>query len=111
MGFILLGGLFIPGCTRPPEVWRIMPLGDSTSQGDARHDSYRRALWHLLQEEGYPVDFVGSQQEPYRGPAPHTDFDMDHEAHFDGVHPNASGEQKIAKKWFDALVPVLSSST
>jgi len=66
----------------PSEPVRIMPLGDSITQGDADHDTYRRPLWKSLQVEGYDVDFVGSLRGNHRGPAPRDDFDRDHEGHW-----------------------------
>jgi K319L-like, PKD domain/GDSL-like Lipase/Acylhydrolase len=46
---------------------RIMPLGDSITQGSSSdvadvnsQVSYRKALWDLLDDDGYEVDFVGS---------------------------------------------------
>lgn len=59
-----------------------MPLGDSITQADSQHDSYRRPLWLELKSAGFNVDFVGSQRSHYRGPAPTKDFDMDHEGHW-----------------------------
>ncbi len=38
---------------------KILPLGDSITQADFNYNSYRRPLWHLLNEAGYSVDFVG----------------------------------------------------
>lgn len=61
---------------------RIMPLGDSITQGNTQHNSYRRTLWLQLQKAGYNVDFVGSQQSNFEGPAPLRDFDLDHEGHW-----------------------------
>src|SRR5262249_22927777 len=52
---------------------RIMPLGDSITYGVKSHDGggYRTRLWHLLQQSGTAVDFVGSLAA---GPA---DIDQD----------------------------------
>ena len=61
---------------------RIMPLGDSITQADADHDSYRRPLWQRLEASGARVDFVGSQRRHHRGEPPHADFDIDHEGHW-----------------------------
>ncbi len=61
---------------------RIMPLGDSITQGDSKRDTYRRPLWKSLQAEGYNVDFVGSLRLNHRGPPPNDDFDHDHEGHW-----------------------------
>lgn len=61
---------------------RIMPLGDSITQGNTQYNSYRRGLWLQLREAGYNVDFVGSQRSNFEGPAPSPDFDLDHEGHW-----------------------------
>src|SRR5262245_54038543 len=61
---------------------RIMPLGDSITQADASHDSYRRPLWKSLQSGGYLVDFVGSSSMNHMGGPPVRDFDADHEGHW-----------------------------
>jgi lysophospholipase L1-like esterase len=59
-----------------------MPLGDSITQPDGAHNSYRRPLWIRLRQAGYNVDFVGSTQQHYQGAsAPLSDFDRDHEGH------------------------------
>lgn len=59
-----------------------MPLGDSITQADAEHDSYRRPLFKTLALQGRRVDFVGSQSSNHRGGPPHPDFDRDHEGHW-----------------------------
>ncbi|WP_375435492.1 GDSL-type esterase/lipase family protein [uncultured Hymenobacter sp.] len=59
-----------------------MPFGDSVTQGDAQHNSYRRPLWIKLQNGGYYVDFVGSQNSNFAGPPRNTDFDLNHEGHW-----------------------------
>ncbi|MBX3065179.1 MAG: hypothetical protein KF726_19520 [Anaerolineae bacterium] len=59
-----------------------MPLGDSITQADSEHNSYRRVLWQLLTQGSYSVEFVGSTQSHYFGPAPNPDFDLDHEGHW-----------------------------
>jgi acyl-CoA thioesterase I len=61
---------------------RIMPLGDSITQGGRGSGSYRRPLWFLLQEAGYRADFVGSQSAMQGFGVHPTDFDTDHEAHW-----------------------------
>jgi acyl-CoA thioesterase-1 len=67
---------------RPPKTVRIMPLGDSITQGDSDHDTYRRPLWKSLEADGYDVDFVGSLRVHHRGAPPRDDFDRDHEGHW-----------------------------
>jgi lysophospholipase L1-like esterase len=59
-----------------------MPIGDSITQANNEHDSYRRPLWHELDRSGYQVDFVGSENLHHEGAPPHPDFDMDHEGHW-----------------------------
>ena len=61
---------------------RIMSLGNSITQGDTRHSTYRRPLWQKLQAGGYSVDFVGSLSTNSGGPNPTPDFDLDHEGHW-----------------------------
>jgi hypothetical protein len=66
----------------PQRPLRIMPLGDSITQADSEHDSYRRPLFKTLELEGRSVDFVGSLSSNYRGGPPRPDFDLDHEGHW-----------------------------
>ena len=66
----------------PTQPVRIMPLGDSITQGDADHNTYRLPLWKSLEADGYDVDFVGSLRAHHRGPPPRDDFDRDHEGHW-----------------------------
>jgi len=84
------GMLSIASCTptQTPQVaqsekpTRIMPIGDSITQADSNHNSYRRPLWIHLRQAGYNVDFVGSSREHVQGPSPLSDFDQDHEGHW-----------------------------
>ena len=60
---------------------KVMPLGDSITQGDdpadpSRPQSYRGYLAQRLQSAGYDVDFVGSEPTPTAGGA-----DPDNEGH------------------------------
>jgi len=66
---------------------KILPLGDSITQGDAAHQSYRYPLWTMLVDEGVDFDFVGTCTGNYEGdpiwPAHHgLEFDRDHEGHW-----------------------------
>ena len=62
---------------------KIMPLGDSITQSDSKHNSYRRNLWQKLGAGGYNVDFVGSQTKHCCwGSPPNPDFDLNHEGHW-----------------------------
>ena len=55
---------------------RVMPLGDSITEGTQVPGGYRIGLWQRLSAGGYQVDFTGSQ---YNGPAALGDHD--HEGH------------------------------
>jgi lysophospholipase L1-like esterase len=61
---------------------KVMPLGDSITESAAGMPTYRYFLWHLLQDRGYRIDFVGSKHGAFGGPPANTDFDMDHEGHW-----------------------------
>lgn len=66
---------------------KIMPLGDSITQGDGNHRSYRYFLWKKLLSAGVDSDFVGSQQNNFNGDPEWPDylgqaFDRDHEGHW-----------------------------
>jgi lysophospholipase L1-like esterase len=62
---------------------RILPLGNSITDGNGEHNSYRRPLWHMLDSAGFNVDFIGSKNlNGYDDQIPpEPDFDMDHEGH------------------------------
>ncbi|MET9253966.1 GDSL-type esterase/lipase family protein [Streptomyces sp. NPDC003717] len=69
---------------------RIMPLGDSITDGFNVPGGYRADLWQYLTADGHRDDFVGSQ---YNGPARLGDHD--HEGHsgwrIDQIDANAAG--------------------
>lgn len=64
------------------EPLRVMPLGDSITQGARAALTYRRPLWHALEAAGHDVDFVGSVSRTYRPSGEASDFDADHEGHW-----------------------------
>jgi lysophospholipase L1-like esterase len=75
-----------PTPTPPPptnETIRIMPLGDSITQGDS-NGGYRQKLYLDLTDAGFSIDFVGSLSSPS---SPNPSFDTDHEGH-SGWHAN-----------------------
>lgn len=69
---------------------RILPLGDSITQGgraDRAEYTYRYPLYFRLQEAGYNVDFIGSLSKGLNSDAIWPDqngvpFDADHEGHY-----------------------------
>lgn len=101
-------------------VIRIVPLGDSITQGVGNdypeykgYDTYRRRLYRLLINAGYQVDFVGSMSKMVNCGAPaHEDFDPDHEGHFawrtdhiiNGVSRGCRGAGKLSD-WLKTYTP------
>lgn len=69
---------------------RVMPLGDSITDGITVPGGYRIGLWQRFARDGYKVDFVGSLSN---GPA--TLGDHDHEGHsgwrIDQIDANVAG--------------------
>jgi len=69
---------------------RVMPLGDSITEGTQVPGGYRIGLWQRLAAAGYRTDFVGSQ---FNGPAALGDHD--HEGHpgwrIDQIDSNITG--------------------
>jgi GDSL-like Lipase/Acylhydrolase family len=71
------------GCTN--RVIKIMPIGDSITQGGRKlgEYSYRLPLFKMLKQAGYKVDFIGSQgkldDENFQWPS---DFDNNHEGYY-----------------------------
>ncbi|MCY1032716.1 SGNH/GDSL hydrolase family protein [Corallococcus sp. BB11-1] len=63
---------------------KVMPLGDSITQGAAGRASYRCQLWRKLTSRGYRADFVGTLTTGYLGENTCTSvwFDRDHEGHW-----------------------------
>ena len=76
---------------------RVMPLGDSITEGTQVPGGYRIGLWQRLNSNGYRVDFVGSQ---FNGPA--SLGDHDHEGHpgwrIDQIDANIVG-------WLQSFTP------
>ncbi|MBS1719838.1 MAG: cellulose-binding protein [Armatimonadetes bacterium] len=92
VGFLFASALW--GCggggvsiTPSVRTLRVMPLGDSLTQGTTENIGYRRDLWLALQAQGANVDFVGSQRGTPWGEPPQTDFDWDHEGHWGYTTP------------------------
>jgi lysophospholipase L1-like esterase len=76
---------------------RVMPLGDSITEGTQIPGGYRIGLWQRMASAGYRVDFVGSQ---FNGPAALGDHD--HQGHpgwrIDQIDANIAG-------WLRATTP------
>src|SRR3954463_4311363 len=69
---------------------RVMPLGDSITEGTQVPGGYRIGLWQRLSGGGYRIDYVGSQ---FNGPSSLPDHD--HEGHpgwrIDQIDANIGG--------------------
>ncbi len=61
---------------------RIMPLGDSITEGAKGSATYRYWLDKDLERSHVAFDFVGSQHGVFGGEPRFTDFDQDHEGHW-----------------------------
>jgi lysophospholipase L1-like esterase len=74
---------------------RVMPLGDSITEGTQVPGGYRIGLWQRLSGAGYRVDFVGTQ---FNGPS--SLGDHDHEGHpgwrIDQIDANIAGWLRTA---------------
>jgi lysophospholipase L1-like esterase len=64
------------------KTWRVMPIGDSITEASGSRNSYRRPLWHSLNNAGYNINFVGSRNGNRDGQVPNPDFDTQHEGHW-----------------------------
>ncbi len=70
---------------------RIMPMGDSITEAEAGHNSYRRSFYKNLVAAGCKIDLVGSKTGVSRlgkrnsgsTSAPNPDFDQNHEGYWD----------------------------
>ncbi|NJK34455.1 MAG: hypothetical protein HC919_05605 [Oscillatoriales cyanobacterium SM2_2_1] len=69
LGSWVVAGLVISGCTvtamnpqTEVKAIRVMPLGDSITDGFNVPGGYRNFLLPALQERGYPIEFVGSKR-------------------------------------------------
>src|SRR5882757_6480488 len=47
-------------------VFKILPIGDSITQGSGPYTSYRFPLWEKLHAAGYFVEYVGSRESATR---------------------------------------------
>jgi len=104
LGAVLAAGLTLAGTVTHPGAAaaesnggvRVMPLGDSITEGTQVPGGYRIGLWQRLAAAGYRTDFVGTQ---FNGPAALGDHD--HEGHpgwrIDQLDANITGWLATAK--------------
>ena len=120
---IILGVLFIlvsSAAFGQPDVIKIVPLGDSITQGVGNdypdptgYDTYRRRLYQMLTQAGYKIDFVGSMNKTWKcNDHANDDFDPDHEGHFawrtdqilNGVNWKCRGNGNL-RVWLKSYTP------
>lgn len=108
----LFGGVLVFGCTEdetavdadvdtqldtsvdtsaavPSHIVKVLPLGDSITQGQESLQSYRYPLWKKLIDAQWPFDMVGSMDDVYEDKSDSLwpdynsiAFDVDHEGHW-----------------------------
>lgn len=76
---LLLAALIVaghlPAAEPAPRVWRIMPIGDSITEGGTSFAVYRVPLAERLTTAGYRFTFVGSRTAPTKlGPLAHEGY-------------------------------------
>ena len=60
---------------------RVLPVGDSITDGQVGRNSYRYFLYRRLIDAGYGVDFVGGRTRNDVGDPANFDYDQNHEGH------------------------------
>ena len=84
---VLLAGVALLGHVKPTRSLfssplRVMPFGDSYTQGDQSYGpSWRYFLYNRFVTAGYDIDFVGNFNSPNTGINLYPDFDIEHEGH------------------------------
>ena len=72
----------------PRKSWRIMPVGDSITEGGSTFSVYRLPLWEKLTAAGYVFEYVGSKTSPSRvGPLQHEGYGGKNAEFLAGVVP------------------------
>ena len=103
---LAVAGLFVAGlcfAAWGAPVLRVMPLGDSITQGSKSEDTagYRGPLWTKLLAAGYNVDYVGSNTAT---PGTVAGMDINHEGHGgwkidDRYGSNGKGVYEMLPTW------------
>lgn len=64
--FLALFLLLLAPLAAAPKLYRVMPVGDSITEGGASFSNWRYPLWEKLHAAGYLVEYVGSRKSPSR---------------------------------------------
>mmetsp|Transcript_3002 Transcript_3002/g.4719 ORF Transcript_3002/g.4719 Transcript_3002/m.4719 type:complete len:397 (-) Transcript_3002:62-1252(-) len=73
--------------------FRIMPFGDSLTQGGKGH-AYRRDLWHMLNSSGHDFTFVGTEIRVLKTLFPKPTFGV-HKSDFEMWHESWAGRRTL----------------
>jgi acetyl esterase len=72
IAFLLLLASPLPAA---PKTYRIMPVGDSITEGGGTFSNWRYPLWEKLYTAGYLVEYTGTRKSPSRiGELPHEGY-------------------------------------
>jgi acyl-CoA thioesterase I len=89
----------------------LIPLGSAQRLGfDDRYCSERKGLNGVVEEFNQRLEAALSKIAQVELVDANRGFDPERDL-YDGIHPNASGERKIAEAWFFALIPILSRTS
>lgn len=58
--------LSLTGAQGSQKLYRIMPVGDSITEGGSTFSNWRYGLWEKLYSAGYLIEYVGSRKSPSR---------------------------------------------
>lgn len=101
--FITLFFATLLSCSSEENIIKIMPVGDSITAGEHygfpavnERTGYRKALYEMLIDSGYKVDFVGSQNHGIRSETDSNWFDWNNEAYPGWKIPEIANRLKIA---------------
>jgi lysophospholipase L1-like esterase len=73
--FLTLALPAAPAVNAPAKTYRIMPVGDSITEGGKSFSNYRLPLLEKLTAAGYHIEYVGSRKsDSPRGPLPHEGY-------------------------------------
>ena len=81
---------------------RIVPIGDSITEGNSAHPSYRFPLWQQLHGLGYCFDFVGTKRGVYPFATTGAIFDQDHFGFWGETVLDVYNHLTVAPHLFDA---------
>jgi acetyl esterase len=66
LAVFLIPWAILPSLQAAPRTYRIMPVGDSITEGGGSFSNWRYPLWEKLYTAGYVVEYVGSRKSPSR---------------------------------------------